>query len=249
MWKREGTQVSLDTARLAAQLDVSAPQAGIGNVVVRWNGNFIPLAPARILGVQLPQPISLESISDSWLRGDDVVVRYGQTTLRPFCPEIYWRFLSEFAQPTMGLELIISVQTSLWDALPRTSATSELQAEEMLWMANPSHAERPEPVPFRAGSEEIDVAGPIQTGCCLFRFGGLPFSYLEMIHPSDFSAAKLEWRDHRVRVQWDLFPESLEKGVIRRARLRGIWIPRHIDLEESVRQYCAFRESPLPLTT
>ena len=45
-----------------------------------------------------------------------------------------------------------------------------------------------------------------------------------------------------------LFPERLEKGVIRRGRVCGWFMPVENDLETAVRLARAFVEEPLPLT-
>ena len=71
-------------------------------------------------------------------------------------------------------------------------------------------------------------------------------SYLEMSHPDDtarrvFKAPGL--------VRHALFGYDLERGVILRGRVRGIWLASRPDNAEMARQFNAFLSEPLPLGT
>jgi hypothetical protein len=61
-------------------------------------------------------------------------------------------------------------------------------------------------------------------GLFLYRFGQLPGGYLEMVHPADFDHVEFEPGPNPgiLRSRFKLFEEHLEKGVIRRARVRGL---------------------------
>jgi hypothetical protein len=50
------------------------------------------------------------------------------------------------------------------------------------------------------------------------------------------------------RLKWTLFSEFMEKGVIRRARLVGAFLPRENDSELAANCCNAFERAPLPLT-
>jgi hypothetical protein len=92
-----------------------------------------------------------------------------------------------------------------------------------------------------------------------------------MIHPGDFrgttisataataaasprtnelaqSRAKSDDAVRRITLTSILFPERLEKGVIRRGRLAGIFVPRDGDEEAAAHFYRQWRASPPPLT-
>ena len=86
--------------------------------------------------------------------------------------------------------------------------------------------------------------------CILYRLAGMPISYAEMMRGSDIREVTIS-RDHgRLHhSRWELFAEFLEKGVIRRARMLSILVPREHDIE-SARAACnALERRPLPLTT
>jgi hypothetical protein len=79
---------------------------------------------------------------------------------------------------------------------------------------------------------------------------GAAYSYAEMVHPADFAGASLELRgEELLRFSHPLFAERLEKGVIRRVRLCGVFLPRDRDLEKASAIYRNFIAEPLPLTT
>ncbi len=48
--------------------------------------------------------------------------------------------------------------------------------------------------------------------------------------------------------KWELFADFLEKGVIRRARVYGVLLPREDDIELALECCAAVQQIPLPLT-
>jgi hypothetical protein len=73
-------------------------------------------------------------------------------------------------------------------------------------------------------------------------------SYAEMVHPSDFVRADVSADNSGVRLKTELFPESLEKGVIRRARMRALFIARSADEAVAAGLWCDFSTAAPPLT-
>ena len=57
------------------------------------------------------------------------------------------------------------------------------------------------------------------------------FTYCEMIYPADFCEFQLNCSEDQAVSKWTLFRERLEKGVIRRARMRAFLMNRQGDLE------------------
>jgi hypothetical protein len=88
-------------------------------------------------------------------------------------------------------------------------------------------------------------------GLLLVRPPQVSFSYVELIHPADFSALTVssDGADPPVLVsRFHLFDQHLEKGVIRRGRLRGLVLPRGDDIELATACYHSFLQSAVPLT-
>ncbi len=129
------------------------------------------------------------------------------------------------------------MQTSLLASNPRVSLASRWPTAEVClptaagnWVA--------------AGAAETDVSADLP-GVFLFRPPAAEFTYAEIIFPTDFCGATASGGVLR----YQLFPDSLEKGVIRRARLQGVWLPREDD--EALAMACHERllAAAPPLTT
>jgi hypothetical protein len=72
--------------------------------------------------------------------------------------------------------------------------------------------------------------------------------YLEMVHPDDLSRRILTGDLPRT-LRTALFGYDLERGVILRGRLRGLWLPGEADDAEVARRFDQFLHEPLPLAT
>jgi hypothetical protein len=185
-------------------------------------------------------------VTDQYIRGRDLVLSSETVSDDRLRCQFYWRLLSWNDLPANGLELIVSVQTGLLDSNPASDVQSQLDADEVLkWRAN-----RWEPVSWSTSPEDPPIGQAV--GLLLFRLHGVPFSYLEMVHPADHyrsGVSRIGGSAHQMRSHFELFPEHLEKGVIRRARLRGCLLPRDRDTATAEILHREFAASAPPLTT
>ena len=246
MWKLDGTHATLDTPEFAASLDLAQPHLGLKVATPQRDGHISSRSEGQILQVHFPLPPRAEDVQDCWTRGADLVVTYSQRSGRQVTSEIYWRLVRSCTD-MFGTELILSVQTDLLDASPTTSASSQIPAAEAYWLRNPESLESGSYLRSTDSLLQIDRAAG--QGLFVFRIAGSPFSYVEMVHPTDFCSATVHWDDGAALLRWQLFPDSLEKGVIRRARLRGLFVSQDNDLANAVRCFQEFAASPPPLTT
>ena len=76
-------------------------------------------------------------------------------------------------------------------------------------------------------------------------------SYIELIHPQDFLSVEVAYlkEESQFAINRCLFDCNLEKGVIVRARLQGLCVPRENDEELLRDAYREFLQRDLPLTT
>jgi hypothetical protein len=77
-------------------------------------------------------------------------------------------------------------------------------------------------------------------------------SYVEMAHPQDAArriteSSKFSSLGHTTR--YGLFGYDLEKGVVLRARLRGLWVHSDAPEREALARFQHFLQEPLPLGT
>ena len=145
-----------------------------------------------------------------------------------------------------SLELIVSVQTVRLDSHARIFTESLIGGTELLHLRDEREGN------FEAlhcNEEPVTLTPADGTGCFVFRTPNT--SYIEMIHPNDFSKLCVVRRTdpqlwsiaHTAIDRW------LEKGVIVRARLRGLLAPRSNDLAIAQQVYTDFCRQPVPLTT
>jgi hypothetical protein len=76
---------------------------------------------------------------------------------------------------------------------------------------------------------------------------GVMHHYLEMVHPDDAARRVVETGAAGCRARYGLFGYDLERGVVLRGRLRGIWLPERPDEAGVARRLEAFLAEPLPL--
>jgi hypothetical protein len=180
---------------------------------------------------------------ENYQRGTDLVATYLQTPERNTRPQVYWRVIEQpVAENSLStaLEVIISAQTSLLDSQPLIALESTLPPGEVcLWN------ERGESVTAASDAWQTGDGSPCVV---LFRPRDWSLSYCEMVHPSDFSAMQIQMSD-LPSVRWQMFPESLEKGVIRRGRVRGVFLPRAEDEPLARAAFRTFVDSPQVLST
>jgi len=220
-WRLQGPLAHLEGAAVSATLELAQP----------WLGLQVPDCDrAQFLGVGLNavgEKRSSRPIDeyDAYVRGHDLVVTYEQTTDRPIRTTLYWRALPDEVSADIALELVVSVQTSLLESRPALEVRSVAPAAEL--------------------APDYD-----QGDACLLRLPGGKRSYFEALHPSAYAESNVEAGTAGVELRHRVFfPEDLEKGVILRARLRALLLPRAGDSEAAARYHQSFLASPPPLTT
>lgn len=243
MWKLDGTVAAIHLQTFSAALDVARPHLGLELKAHPQPGAAVT---GHVLQVQFPVPPAADELQEHWTRCDDLIAIYAQTKVRQFQPEVYWRLVRTQDTPA-GIELIVSVETSLLDATPATGVSSRMPAGQVLWL---NDLQQPElGMELRAGTELTDAHRANGIGLFVFRPAGIGLSYVEMVHPSDFLSASIRWEGETAVLQSQLFHESLEKGVIRRGRVRGVLVAREADRITACQLFREFADSRPPLTT
>jgi hypothetical protein len=191
-----------------------------------------------------------------YVRGNDFVAAFGEGGREHVTPQLYWRAgcIEEF-QAT-SLELIVSVKTDLLDSRPLSRAHTLMSSEATILHAASLATPRFEVV--KQPGQRSSASGGRAVGfdaadssehLFLFRMPEHDLSFAQLVHPSDFVAAELGI-DHEppYSLLVTLFPERLEKGVIRRGRVCGFFLPVKNDVEVAAELARRFVSEPLPLT-
>jgi hypothetical protein len=272
-WQIVGRVATLTTEHLTAIINADDPAAGLR--IENLCGQAI--AGAALFGVQIESSIPADATAlvampsperipvDCFVRGNDFVATYAETAERPFRAQVYWRFVendrsggSDRAQPFATLELIVSVQTSRLDidmALAVSTTLGSVEAWRLFDAGESrltSDRDSSHGAPAEIATVVPDMKDADHPGCTLLRPIGQGPSYIEMVHPADFRQTTFEWTTDSspaVRLAHRLFAERLEKGVILRSRIRGLFVPRSHDTELAQSEYRRFAASELPLTT
>jgi hypothetical protein len=221
-WSVEGHYASLQWAAWRWQFNRAQPTAGVTLVGPST-------APWQVLEIH-PLPKHACQIDDGFARGSDLMVRYAQSAEDRFAFQIDFRAVPtpELASADCGFDIWLSVQTQLLDAHPSLEVTSGMPGGQWLALGDDGQA--------------IDE-GPVAMLTCQ-----MPTGYVALlIHPSDQSQAELVSGDGQGRLR--LFGNFMEKGVIRRGRLRCLVGSHHLAAIVLRQVYESFAHSPLPLTT
>jgi hypothetical protein len=249
-WELDQQTARLRLERILARLVLARPDRGLHDVRLETRS----LADAELLAVAFPSSAKGEARCsfECHQRGRDLIAAYHESLSWPVCVDTVWRAIrpAEASGMLGGVDLIASVRTALLDTWPELAVRSRVSAVEVMRLAD-AEAARFEPCGGIPDSECVvdSAAGP-----CLFvfRLPGLPFSYAEMTHPADFQGTVLApSRDAAavVETRHRLFAEHLEKGVILRARVRGVVLERAQDLQAAAACYAEFAAADPPLGT
>lgn len=254
-WTLGGNVAALSGVHLSGEIDVSRPQDGF-----RWQRSSVaPSSTAPILAVHRSvQELIGGSHADraalwplgtteAYIRGYDLVASYEPAADWPFSTQLYWQAGSMRQLPGVhgSLSLLVSVQTPLLDTYPRISVASEIPPGEVLLLSRDE-----------TGGNSLEtvrgarvVREPAATSCVLVRPKESEFTYAEIAVPGDFHELHLRSHDASASTEWRLFSEFLEKGVIRRARIHAVLLPRVDDVDLAAACCESAKHMELPLTT
>ena len=190
------------------------------------------------------------ALSECYIRGNDVVANYAAVSPRTVPPVIYWRAI-HFPHGVAGIDLLISMQTSRLNSDPRITNRSIVPACEVWCLMSGQ-----QPQAFRqialSACEPWTAAGRNVAGAFLFRLTGHDVSYLEIISPAELAEVELCREGELagpVRLSYQLFPERLEKGVIRRVPIRSLLLPRGTDQQLALDHHRQQSVASPPLAT
>jgi hypothetical protein len=171
------------------------------------------------------QPLTFpRATPDVVLRQDTLLAHFAPTTRRPVECQARWR-----VHPEGIIDLEVSTLTpGKWDGLAvQTHSTFKLTS---------------------LTANEIVVDDSVSPGIVLYRPAASQFTYAEFCHPFDGIGLEVKPEDGMHAARFRLFGHDLEKGVILRGRLRGILLPRAVDVAAAQAAYQRFLAEPPNLT-
>jgi hypothetical protein len=234
----------LNCGPLAGRIDTARPNAGLHCAALHQGKDAVDVLRVYRADVTSEKSWPL-SVAESYIRSNDLVASYKPAEDWPFSPQLYWRAnsLRNVDGVLASISLLVSLQTHLLDTVPQIGVASALDCEELLLVSAGRGAR---PVVEQIGpSTKIGATGDC---CIVFRLRDAPLSYVEIVPAGDFHDVRPIETQRGAALEWRLFSEFLEKGVIRRARLHAAVLPRENDTENAAACCAAIDSLELPLT-
>jgi hypothetical protein len=254
LWSLQGTVAQM-AGDFSGEVDVARPQLGIRIEPLDQPHTSRAFLRAYRTDQLLPEEAQQRDgssawplpVADAYVRGNDLVATYGATDDWPYSPQLYWQAgMLRVIEGVLGsLSLLVSVQTHLLNTWPMVSIGSSLGDCELLCLMVDDRGvgDIVRIDSERTSASQGDVLGAI------YRWPDSPVSYAECVMSGD--AREISFRadpQGRLFVEWRIFADFLEKGVIRRARVNGALLPRENDVELALECCRAIEQCPLPLT-
>jgi hypothetical protein len=241
LWNIDQQTATLAVGSLTAQIALDAPERGLQGITLSGE----PFEHASLLGVDDGDSSKQTAIrlEDAYVRGNDLVADYAFGTAGPKL-RVYRNAASDPAAPdVVALSLTASLRTDLLvDERPLVYSRTAIPTEtvQRLDAAGTVHT-------LHLTSEPTDFSNDETVATLLSCPGNL--IYAEMAHPDDVRQSSLtRGQDGAAKLGHELFTERLEKGVIVRARVLGLLLPRNDDtISQIAERYRDFAAMQPPL--
>jgi hypothetical protein len=248
MWTAENQHWRFNHPGLQARWNLASPEDGLGDI--QLNDKALP--NIRILQCRNSSSAGEpeDFLVDHYIREDDLVATYIQTPKRANRKQIYLRragFL--YGQSLTGMEIIFSMQTDRLDGDPQLQIRGELPISRLHALVN---AAAPRWQTIETPSEALELPSSEFCGAFVTELADSKIIYAQIIDPSDFLGARLIKLSEETDVyslSLPVFGSALEKGVIRRGRVTGLFFEADDALDQVLRFYQWYRESAPPLAT
>lgn len=243
VWQLNARLATLRADGLTGTINLDRPALGLSGLC--WQGASVE---GTVLGVSIAQGLVEKDLvvqpeCECYARGSDLVATYLQHDQQRFTLQVYWRVFTRGS--AVVIDAILSLQTSLLECFPGVIFNTRLSGEE-LWVVGNKLTETKQISSAR--DERVQLTSDEPVGL-LLRSSEIDWSYCGVTHPQDLGTWHLETDGAGHCLLWRrLGGEFQEKGVIRRLRTRGIFLPQENDLEIAARLIDEFIATPPPLT-
>lgn len=229
-WQLNGTRAQFCIDGWTGSVDLELPMRG----ATLSDGAAIRPGDLDVLGIEVAHaPGRPGKLIDAYVRDADLIAVYAEQSAQPLGVQVYWSLARCELLGTSGLQidLLASIQTQQLDVPARAVSSSRLTAREAWGTADPNW-QSPRALSELTEGRSAELLPGREVPCLLAAIGTAAggdgstkpnsgCSYAEAMPPSDFVGSKVSVADGRMAVQHRLLDEIMEKGVIRRLRVRG----------------------------
>ena len=218
-WKLKDNLAKWENDSVALSFGQSDSRNGLSllHTATRSTLNLFDVTPKSDANARFVPPMNITPC------GSTLHATFPESDNFPVETQIAWS-VHEVPAAIVGIDVVVSVGTQKLEAHPLMEVCSSLGEAELLTpgdLKNETESNR--------------------ASCSLLRLRNAELSYLEMLLPAEIHStqAKKDPETGCSVIRHQLFSCPLEKGVILRARLRGLLLPR--DADETAMDAC-FRE-------
>lgn len=249
MWDLNNCIARWDSKNLVAEIDTKKPANGVHVLRTLDNHSFV----ANILQLNSPQTgDGFAVLKETYTRGQDVIASYNSIGSGEVRSQIYWSYRQLHLERSfaVGFELTVSRQTNLLDSDPSVSVMSAIQCDDV-WVC--SDVDRVKFIRLSPSTKEpLTWKDKTTSTVHLFRLPDVPVTYVQIVNDCDLHSARVVFSGDSsslTHCETKLFDERLEKGVIRRGRMWGMFVPRQHDFHSALLCLQQVSATRLPLTT
>jgi len=246
MWTITGQQAHLQTLDLSGTIDLSTPGTGLRQLCLADH----QLAHLQLLGIARDGcTLAAFPDQDPYSRDNSLIIRYSDQADPSHHLQVQWRCIpSEPGLFLGGVELILSFETPSQVNLPEWTTMTQVGQQDILVAGG--NCEQPW-ISLNEIHETTDTTSSTATNeahMILCRFPEQQLSYLEMTPAAEPALALLPSTETTRTLWGSRTPDGpLEKGVILRRRVRGLFLPREKDTVLADKAYAQFQALAPPL--
>lgn len=243
-WQLQSHSAVLRLQQFSATVDLLRPSRGLAKLSYlnqSLDGFVLAVSPAD------EEAIASHEVSDAFVRGNDLVVTYAETEQRPFTLQVYWRVRPDDSGVVV-LDAILSLQTRLLESFPQVQVATEIPAVAAKLLSTDPDADQTQASLLDLANGELHELPTDESNGVLLRSDSEKWSFAEATHPQDRGVSQVDASQPAIRLTHQLGGRFMEKGVIRRLRVRSVFMPREKDTEVASHYLASLKTEQPPLT-
>jgi len=228
-WQLDGDKAQFESQDFSASIDLRRPDVGLQSL--SHEGADLQ---GRILGIAIESGVEgrtadekqNEAPTEVYVRANELVATYPPTVDRPVGFQVCWE-IQERGGEAVVVDVTVSVQTPLLETYPEVLVRSSYDCTGFEFHPSTPIDEKQANL---QGKDFLVQQHGFSLAELVTSEGEKHGHYAEMVHPTDFLDCSLSASgDAATESQWRMCDHFMEKGVIRRLRVRAIFSKSALD--------------------